>query len=123
MFRLCCAASLRCSRSHLRAAFHPSRFAASRRRVSESLNKDDWVEVSDPQGSGKTYWWNRATNQTTHVGAARPGSAAAALERVKSFKDEVARSIHAQRRGRFIVGDGGYYYTGGGGDGGASGGA
>ncbi|CAE7861663.1 unnamed protein product, partial [Symbiodinium necroappetens] len=32
---------------------------------------DDWQEVQDP--SGNSYWWNKRTNETTAVGAAKPG--------------------------------------------------
>ncbi|CAE7207337.1 unnamed protein product [Symbiodinium sp. CCMP2592] len=31
---------------------------------------DDWQEVQDASGS---YWWNKRTNETTAVGAAKPG--------------------------------------------------
>ncbi|CAE7525245.1 unnamed protein product [Symbiodinium natans] len=82
---------------------------------------DDWVEVADPQGSGKKYWWNRATNQTTPLGSARPGTV---LAKLQAFKDEVARDIHRKQRTRIIVGDGGYYgFGGGGGDSGGGSGA
>lgn len=30
-----------------------------------------WQEVTDPR-SGLTYWWNRSTDETTHVGAPKP---------------------------------------------------
>merc|ERR1719263_2447675 len=32
---------------------------------------DPWQAVQDPQ-SGGTYWWNKQTNETTHVGAPKP---------------------------------------------------
>lgn len=33
---------------------------------------DAWEEVTDPAGSGKTYWWNTVTNETTILGAPKP---------------------------------------------------
>lgn len=33
---------------------------------------DDWQEVPD-NASGKSYWWNKKTNETTPVGAPKPG--------------------------------------------------
>ena len=30
-----------------------------------------WTEVRDP-ATGASYWWNKATNQTTALGAAKP---------------------------------------------------
>eukprot|EP00435_Cladocopium_sp_Y103_P029815 s77_g7.t1 len=33
---------------------------------------DDWQEVPDT-ASGKSYWWNKKTNETTAVGAPKPG--------------------------------------------------
>jgi|TARA_B110000977_G_scaffold138847_1_gene176339 hypothetical protein len=31
-----------------------------------------WTQVWDPNNTGASYWWNKATNQTTVVGAPRP---------------------------------------------------
>jgi len=39
-----------------------------------SAGQDDWVQVSDPNGSGQKYWWNQKTHQTTHFGEPKPGS-------------------------------------------------
>eukprot|EP00927_Polykrikos_kofoidii_P051406 TRINITY_DN45202_c0_g1_i1.p1 TRINITY_DN45202_c0_g1~~TRINITY_DN45202_c0_g1_i1.p1 ORF type:complete len:160 (+),score=14.54 TRINITY_DN45202_c0_g1_i1:82-561(+) len=91
----------------------------------ESVNADDpWCEIQDPHGSGKTYWWNRVTNQTTVVGAARPRHPPELFDKLRDFKDDVARHIHARRRGRIIVfGDGGYHGAGSFGDGGGGTGA
>jgi hypothetical protein len=33
--------------------------------------QEAWVEVKDPQ-SGQIYYWNKLTNETTHLGAPRP---------------------------------------------------
>lgn len=33
---------------------------------------DDWQEVPD-NASGKSYWWNKKTNETTPLGAPKPG--------------------------------------------------
>eukprot|EP00428_Durinskia_dybowskii_P022984 CAMPEP_0170245872 /NCGR_PEP_ID=MMETSP0116_2-20130129/22722_1 /TAXON_ID=400756 /ORGANISM="Durinskia baltica, Strain CSIRO CS-38" /LENGTH=139 /DNA_ID=CAMNT_0010496747 /DNA_START=18 /DNA_END=433 /DNA_ORIENTATION=- len=94
--------------------------SASRGATGHSPGVDeDWVEVADPHGSGKTYWWNRMTNKTTHLGATKPGTLLAAL---KSFKDDVSRDIHTKQRTRIFMGDGGYYCAGGGGGGGIDGG-
>ncbi|CAE8587014.1 unnamed protein product, partial [Polarella glacialis] len=78
--------------------------------------------VADPLGSGKSYWWNQESNQTTHVGAAKPGSASSVFEKLTAFKNQVAHDMHSRQRRRFIMGDGGGYYGGGGGGGDAGGG-
>eukprot|EP00603_Paraphysomonas_imperforata_P009226 CAMPEP_0114422854 /NCGR_PEP_ID=MMETSP0103-20121206/5835_1 /TAXON_ID=37642 ORGANISM="Paraphysomonas imperforata, Strain PA2" /NCGR_SAMPLE_ID=MMETSP0103 /ASSEMBLY_ACC=CAM_ASM_000201 /LENGTH=128 /DNA_ID=CAMNT_0001591473 /DNA_START=275 /DNA_END=661 /DNA_ORIENTATION=- len=38
----------------------------------ESL-ESPWVEEKDPKGSEMTYWWNKETNETTSLGAPKPG--------------------------------------------------
>jgi len=43
-----------------------------------ALQKDHWEEVVD-ESSGKSYWWNKETQETTGVGAARPTGRSAML--------------------------------------------
>eukprot|EP00928_Gymnodinium_smaydae_P058143 TRINITY_DN41364_c0_g1_i1.p1 TRINITY_DN41364_c0_g1~~TRINITY_DN41364_c0_g1_i1.p1 ORF type:complete len:144 (+),score=13.62 TRINITY_DN41364_c0_g1_i1:63-434(+) len=103
----------------MRAPYRPKLPNFSSKTAAEA--KDPWVEVPDPLGSGKTYWWNQTTNQTTHVGAPHPARGPSVLDRMKAFKDAVAHDINnKQRRRVYFFGDGGYY--GGGGDGGGGGG-
>jgi hypothetical protein len=35
---------------------------------------DPWVAVKDPEGSGRIYWWNKRTDETTPLDAPKPGS-------------------------------------------------
>uniref|UniRef100_A0A7S4T1D2 Uncharacterized protein n=1 Tax=Alexandrium monilatum TaxID=311494 RepID=A0A7S4T1D2_9DINO len=99
-----------------------SRGASAGSRSATGAEESPWVEVKDPAGSGRTYWWNRTTNQTTPLGAARPDLPQTILDRAKAFKDDVARQLHARNRGgRIIIGDGGYCVGGGGGDAGGGG--
>ena len=49
-----------------------ARRAPGRHRRSEtSPAVVQWTEVRDP-ATGASYWWNKATNQTTALGAAKP---------------------------------------------------
>eukprot|EP00929_Paragymnodinium_shiwhaense_P025453 TRINITY_DN15392_c0_g1_i1.p2 TRINITY_DN15392_c0_g1~~TRINITY_DN15392_c0_g1_i1.p2 ORF type:complete len:143 (+),score=20.56 TRINITY_DN15392_c0_g1_i1:132-560(+) len=77
-------------------------------QAESSATENPWVEVKDPHGSGKTYWWNKLTNQTTTLGASRPGHPPSLWDQARSFKDDVARDLH-NRRGRrvIIISDGG----------------
>mmetsp|Transcript_18061 Transcript_18061/g.21626 ORF Transcript_18061/g.21626 Transcript_18061/m.21626 type:complete len:222 (-) Transcript_18061:762-1427(-) len=40
---------------------------------------DPWQPVTDP-ASGQVYWWNKQTNETTHIGAPKPVAGAPAAE-------------------------------------------
>lgn len=31
-----------------------------------------WIPVADPAGSGQVYYWNKDTNETTHLGSPKP---------------------------------------------------
>lgn len=48
------------------------RFSSQEANASASSTKNTWVEVDGPAGSNLKYWWNSATNQTTHLGAPKP---------------------------------------------------
>ena len=37
-----------------------------------TAEKYPWIEQTDPNGSGLTYYWNTKTNETTHLGSGRP---------------------------------------------------
>lgn len=37
-----------------------------------AVGQEDWTEVKDEKG-GQTYWWNKRTNETTPLGAPKPG--------------------------------------------------
>ncbi len=50
----------------------------SKKRVSSAVARTDavpkypWIEQADPNGSGKRYYWNEETDETTHLGSGRP---------------------------------------------------
>eukprot|EP01041_Mallomonas_annulata_P007403 gene7403-15122_t len=47
---------------------------------------ESWMEVMDPKGSGKSYWWNKKTNETTVLGAPKP-------ENWKELKDPAGSDL------------------------------
>jgi hypothetical protein len=56
-------------------AFRAARDSALTRISDKQLQKNlvsPWVPVKDPAGSGKVYYWNKETDETTHVGAPKP---------------------------------------------------
>lgn len=34
--------------------------------------KNPWIEQKDPNGTDQIYYWNRETNETTHLGSSKP---------------------------------------------------
>jgi hypothetical protein len=34
--------------------------------------KNPWIAQKDPNGSGQLYYWNKDTNETTHLGSTKP---------------------------------------------------
>eukprot|EP01031_Cornospumella_fuschlensis_P024352 gene24352-29436_t len=56
------------TRRLLAARSSPKFLAVSGNRETTS----PWVERLDPAGSGRKYYWNKNTNETTHLGAPKP---------------------------------------------------
>ncbi|CAE8659497.1 unnamed protein product [Polarella glacialis] len=59
-------------RPHAVRCFAAARGRATKKASPPAAVKDQWSEVSDPS-TGQSYWWNQQTNETTAVGAAKPG--------------------------------------------------
>jgi hypothetical protein len=65
------------SRSGSRKRGGPVKKSSAKKATSSIVPVDEaWVDVRD-EASGMTYWWNKQTNETTHLGAPKPLGASA----------------------------------------------